>query len=65
MRDYPDIELYSTDGLHPTPCESYFAACAIFKYLFNEDPGKLNFIPGEIKKSERVINVFISGISSI
>ena len=50
--EIPDIELYSTDGSHPTPCGSYLTACVIYKYLFNEDPTDIKYYPNGIKKSE-------------
>jgi len=50
--EMPEIELYSTDGSHPTPCGSYLAACVIYKYIFDEDPTELEYYPIGIKKSE-------------
>ena len=50
--EIPEIELYSTDGSHPTPCGSYLTACVIYKYLFDEDPTDIKYYPNGIKKSE-------------
>jgi hypothetical protein len=33
---YPNIELYSTDGSHPTPEGTYLATCVIFKTMFKK-----------------------------
>lgn len=36
LKLYPNIELYSPDGSHPTPEGTYLAACVIFKTMFNK-----------------------------
>jgi hypothetical protein len=39
IRDqYPNIELYQSDGSHPTPAGSYAAACTFYAVLFRKDP---------------------------
>ncbi len=39
IRDhYPDIDLYSSDGSHPSQAGSYAAACAFYATIFRKDP---------------------------
>lgn len=39
LRDfYPNIELYSGDGSHPSPAGSYAAACAFYTLILKKDP---------------------------
>lgn len=37
-REYPDMELYFTDGAHASPAGSLLAAAVIFKTLFQKEP---------------------------
>ena len=37
-KEYPDIELYFTDGAHASPAGSLLAAAVIFKTLFQKEP---------------------------
>lgn len=55
MRENQDMELYSNDGSHPTHIGSYLTACTIYSYIFNEDPGNINYVPSTIKESEAEI----------
>jgi hypothetical protein len=55
MAEDQEIELYSMDGSHPSQIGSYLTACIIYKYIFNEDPKKLNYIPSAVKESEAKI----------
>ena len=36
--NYPDIDLYSTDGSHPSLAGSYAAACAFYTMIYKKDP---------------------------
>jgi len=39
IRDnYPDIDLYSNDGSHPSTAGSYAAACTFYSIIFRKDP---------------------------
>jgi len=55
MAENKEIELYSIDGSHPSQIGSYLTACIIYKYIFNDDPKKINYIPSEVKESEAKI----------
>jgi hypothetical protein len=35
---YPEIDLYSTDGKHPSVQGTYLAACVFYKALFGQSP---------------------------
>ncbi len=39
---YPDIDLYSTDGSHPSGAGSYAAACAFYTAIFRKSPLLIN-----------------------
>lgn len=41
--NYPDIELYQTDGSHPSFAGSYAAACSFFTLFFNQDPRQVTY----------------------
>ena len=44
MRDhYPDIELYSSDGSHPSLMGTYIAACCFYTVFFQKDPRLISF----------------------
>lgn len=47
IRDnYPTIELYSTDGSHPSVAGTYAAACSFYTTLFRKDPEQITFTAG-------------------
>jgi hypothetical protein len=47
IRDnYPTIELYSTDGSHPSVAGTYAAACCFYTTLFRKDPEQITFTAG-------------------
>ena len=47
LRDHnPNIELYASDGSHPSLAGSYAAACSFYSVLFRKDPRTLSFNPG-------------------
>lgn len=41
-----DIELYQTDGSHPSVAGTYAAACAFYVLLFHSDPEMINYNAG-------------------
>jgi hypothetical protein len=43
MRDFPDIALYSDDGLHPTRAGTYLAALVIYRALYR---AQVSGLPG-------------------
>lgn len=44
-RNYPDINLYSPDGSHPSLAGSYAAACCFYCVLLNKDPMQIKYSP--------------------
>lgn len=41
--DHPEIELYNSDGSHPSLAGSYAAACTFFAMMFHHDPIEISF----------------------
>lgn len=41
--NHPDIDLYSTDGSHPSLAGSYAAACAFYTMIYKKDPTLINW----------------------
>ena len=47
LRDnHPEIELYASDGSHPSLAGSYAAACSFYSVLFRKNPRALAYNPG-------------------
>lgn len=47
LRDHhPEIELYASDGSHPSLAGSYAAACSFYSVLFRKNPRALSYNPG-------------------
>ena len=47
LRDHhPEIELYASDGSHPSLAGSYAAACSFYSVLFQKNPRNIAFNPG-------------------
>lgn len=63
--DFPNIELYSTDGSHPTLHGSYLTACVIYSSIFNKDPVKLRYLPAGINKTDAKKIRFSAGQNTI
>lgn len=42
----PEIELYNSDGSHPSLMGSYAAACAFYTLIFHNSPRNISFNPG-------------------
>lgn len=40
---YPSIELYQTDGSHPTEAGTYAAGCTFYAALFHKDPSQISY----------------------
>ena len=38
LKDLPKLELYTVDGIHPTPAGTYLAACVFYATLLNKSP---------------------------
>lgn len=52
IKEYPEVELYSSDGSHPTHQGSYLTACTIFTVLFEQDPTELEYRPDGVSEAE-------------
>jgi hypothetical protein len=51
--NYPEVNLYNTDGIHALPNGSYLLACSIYSTIFRKSPiGK--YIPSDVKNEEAV-----------
>lgn len=44
--EHPEIELYASDGSHPSLAGTYAAACAFYAMLFHHDPNELQYDAG-------------------
>lgn len=44
--NHPDIQLYDTDGSHPSLAGSYAAACSFYTVLFRNDPTLISYDAG-------------------
>jgi hypothetical protein len=40
---YSDIQLYASDGSHPSPIGSYAAACCFYTVVFRDDPMQITY----------------------
>jgi len=43
IQQYPSIELYQTDGSHPTEAGTYAAGCTFYAALFHKDPALIPY----------------------
>lgn len=50
--EHPHVPLYLPDGSHPTSQASFFAASLIFAYVFEIDPGDLEYVPWGVTEDE-------------
>lgn len=41
--NYPSIELYQSDGSHPSAAGSYAAACCFYTAIYRKDPGLITY----------------------
>ena len=41
--NYPSIDLYASDGSHPSVAGTYAAACAFYTLIFHRDPSTITF----------------------
>ncbi len=41
--NHPDINLYASDGSHPSQAGTYAAACAFYTLIFHRDPAAITF----------------------
>lgn len=44
-QQWPQIELYQSDGSHPTVAGTYAAACAFYTMFFLRDPDSITYLP--------------------
>lgn len=50
-QDYPEIELWNADGMHPSPAGSYLAACTVYAVIYQQSPENCGYV-GELDKEE-------------
>ena len=50
-QEYPEIELWNTDGMHPSPAGSYLAACTVYAVIYQKSPENCGYV-GELDKEE-------------
>ena len=56
LRDnHRDIELYQSDGSHPTTAGTYAAACAFYTMIFGRDPANISHTAGLDEATARTI----------
>lgn len=47
-KNYPDIELYHSDGSHPSTAGTYAAACSFYVMFFGGDPAHITYVPAAL-----------------
>jgi hypothetical protein len=45
-QDHPEIEMWQSDGSHPTSAGTYLAACVFYAAVFRQSPAGLGFHGG-------------------
>jgi hypothetical protein len=48
LAEHPELELYKSDGAHPTMAGSFLAACVIYGTITGEDPLHASYVPYEL-----------------
>lgn len=62
--EYPELNLYSSDGSHPSIYGSYLAACVFYSILFSDDPTTEYYPNGMTNDEAEIIQEFaINAIS--
>lgn len=46
LEEYPEIELWDSDGHHPSPAGTYLTACIIYAVIYQESPENCTYIDG-------------------
>lgn len=63
LRDHhPEIELYASDGSHPSLAGSYAAACSFYSVLFRKDTRSLSYNPGIAEDQAESIRIAASKV---
>ncbi len=55
LSEHPEIELYTTDGIHPSECGSYLVACVFVNVLTNLDPRDAKWRPEGVSEDEAIV----------
>ena len=55
LNEYPELNLYNSDLLHPTVLGSYLSACTIYNTIFNKSPYNNGYLPGTDYKNADLI----------
>ena len=58
----PEIELYSSDGSHPSLAGTYAAACAFYSLIFHRDPTAIEYLGGVDPDQASVIRAAVRTI---
>ena len=62
-RHHPDLELYQSDGSHPSVAGTYAAACSFYTMLFHRDPAGIAYSPEELAPTQaQVIRQAVSTV---
>lgn len=59
---HPDIELYQSDGSHPSLAGSYAAACAFYAMFFQRSPLPVSFVPAIDTAHARIIRTVVDSV---
>lgn len=51
-RNHPDLELYQSDGSHPSVAGTYAAACSFYTMLFHRNPVDISYRPDALTAAE-------------
>lgn len=52
LRNNSDIELYQSDGSHPSVAGTYAAACSFYTLIFHQDPSLISFQPSSLSDND-------------
>ena len=42
---HPEVDLWQSDGIHPSPAGTYLAACVFYAAIFRQSPSGLGYHP--------------------
>ncbi len=52
---YPEMELYRTDGTHPSPAGTYLSALLFYRYFTGFKPDQSSYIPSGVNQKDAAI----------
>jgi len=59
---HPDIQLYASDGSHPSLAGSYAAACAFYTLIFRKSPLLVSYNPGLDEAAANIIRDAVQAV---